>query len=110
MGPPDRIERKRRSSLRLMSEAGRGVFIREREPNRPAEIRGSDPHGPMRASGSERKDDGPSFGPATARDGFTLVKSGSAKGKVRRLGLGDSASMPRGKRGRRRSAEGSRLL
>ena len=43
MGPPDRIERKRRSSLRLTSEAGRGVFIREREPNRPAEIRGSDP-------------------------------------------------------------------
>ena len=34
MGPPDRIERKRRSSLRLTSKAGRGVFIREREQNR----------------------------------------------------------------------------
>ena len=34
MGPPDRIERKRRSSLRVTSKAGRGVFIREREPNR----------------------------------------------------------------------------
>ena len=43
VGPPDRIEGKRCSSLRLTSEAGRGVFIREREPNRPAEIRGRDP-------------------------------------------------------------------
>ena len=68
------------------------------------------PDSPMRASGSEEKDDGPPFELAIARDGFTLVKSCSAKGKGHRLALSNSAAMPRGKRGCRRSAAGSRLL